>query len=206
MASHQAMQQSMALLPVGFENSSMPGGFGNFPPHFQTEMPAGPPGGYEPPHVVDGIPVEEAAHAFMPRHLAATGQQEPLSPTVTAAIENGGQFDPKLWRYPALPGETCHQNASNALQYEPGPSGAHHRVPTSVAPDSSIHYHDNYGNEQDHSWGMGLQHDNPDKLFDDQHTEKQEDIAPSNQDTNADEKDDDGDLLVESNQQQQMIS
>lgn len=200
MASHQAMQQSMALLPVGFENSSMPGGFGNFPPHFQTEMPAGPPGGYDPPHIVDGIPVEEAA--FMPRHLPAPGQQEPLSPTVTAAIEAGGQFDPQLWQYPALPGE---HDTSNALQYGAGPSGAHHRNPTSSAPESGIaHYHDNYGNEQDHSWGIGLQHDNPDKLFDDNHTDRHE--APSHQDTNADEKDDDGDdLLVESNQQQ-MIS
>eukprot|EP00890_Picochlorum_soloecismus_P001593 jgi/Picsp_1/2434/NSC_05895-R1_protein len=205
MASHQAMQQSMALLPVGFENSSMPGGFGNFPPHFQTEMPAGPSGGYETPHVVDGIPVEEAAHAFMPRRLPAPGQQEPLSPTVTAAIEAGGQFDPQLWQYPDLPGESDDQGASNALQFGPGPSGhTHHRIPTSVAPDSGIHYHDNYGNEQEHSWGMGLHHDNPDKLFDDHHTEKHE--APSHQDTNADEKDDDGDLLVESNQQQQMIS
>lgn len=111
MASQQAMQQSMAFMTVGFDApNAAQGGFGNFPPHFQTEMTVSGSESCEPHGIVDGIPLDEADPSMIlpvssiptTNINAASTASMSVSPTITMAMETG-RFDPAHWQYPTFP-------------------------------------------------------------------------------------------------------
>eukprot|EP00889_Picochlorum_renovo_P007513 jgi/Picre1/34543/NNA_002011.t1 len=103
---NEAMQQNVSFMdPQGM------GGFGNFPPHFQAEIPHMPSEEieYKPQLIVDGIPIGDPPP--QPVVTSAMFTNPIPKPDMSPAVQevDGGHFNPNKWKYPAFPGDTEQQ-------------------------------------------------------------------------------------------------
>ncbi len=135
MASQEAMQQNVSFLdPQGM------GGFGNFPPHFQAEIPHIPSEEteYKPPLIVDGIPIGDPPQPVVTSAMFANPIPKPdMSPAVQEV--DGGHFNPNIWKYPAFPGDTEQQEHSSIGKGEEEEYHHHHHHHHSHLPFNAAH-------------------------------------------------------------------
>lgn len=123
MASQEAMQQNVSFMdPQGM------GGFGNFPPHFQAEIPHMPSEEieYKPQLIVDGIPIGDPPP--QPVVTSAMFTNPIPKPDMSPAVQevDGGHFNPNKWKYPAFPGDTEQQEHSGIGKGEEEEYHHHH--------------------------------------------------------------------------------